>query len=572
MTTSETTAQAANLHDYGVLLRRQWWVFLLAVLLGVLAAGTYTYTSPKTYTSVTDVLVTATGVDNSSVSANGRTRTEINLDTEAQLLKSTAVVALARDQLGLSISLDALGDRVSVSVPPNTEVLTISYRGDSPQAAQEGAAAFATAYLASRAQGADDEVSAQQEARQSQILTLTTNLQAATSALTGVPLGSPERALIEAQIQSLSAQIATLTSETNELDSLSITPGRVITDANRPQSASSPVVPLNLAGGAMLGLLAGCGVALLLQRRDRRLHDAAQVSRDTGLPILVEIPTEQSMDIAAPGTPEGRAYVRLRNALTASTGAEAADRTGGTGVVDRASQVVLVAAVQPDGSAVATNLAVALARTDAKVVLVATHPASRVARRLGIARRGAGLSEALERSGRALNGALRVVPAIPGLSVLLPGRDPDRAAALLQTDHGRELISALRDSADFVVLDVSPTSQDSQAQSLAPLADAVLLVVIALACTRDDTGDAVAQFQAVRTPLLGGVLLPAVEKGGSRRSQAASNRAEAAAIALDELADAREVPVTEPTEPAGTDRRAGGATTARVGRRAARTR
>lgn len=544
MTASDTTAPPADLHDYGVLLRRQWWVLALGVLLGVAAAAGYTATQPTVYTSVIDVLVTATGVEDDAVSANGRTRAEINLDTEAQLLKSTAVLTLVSEQLDSTLPLDELGERVSVSVPPNTEVLTIGFRGESPAAARDGADAVATAYLANRSEDASGAVAARQTARQSQILALTTSLQEVSASLSGLTAESAERAIAEGQIQSLSAQIAILTAERNELDTLAPTPGRVITEASLPDSPSSPVVTMNLAGGALLGLLCGGGLALLRQRRDHHLHDAAQVEAETGLPVLVTLPPAGAATVADPATAEGRAYVRLRNVLTArgsSTGSE-------PGATDpRLGSVVLVAGVQDDASAVATNLAVSLARTGATVVLVGTSPQSRVGRRLGIPRRGEGLSEVLERPGRPTKAALRSVPDVPGLSVILPGRDPDKAATLMQTGLGADLMVALRESARYIVLDVPSTGLSSQAQSVASFADAALLVVTARVTSRADVQDAVDQFRSVGAQLRGAVLLPAARASGLGRFVGRRQPPAAASeLSVVELAGVRDSSTEEP--------------------------
>ncbi len=58
-----------QLGDYSALIRRQWWLVVLATTIGILAALWYTSTQPKIYTSTTQVLVTPTGMDDDAVSA-----------------------------------------------------------------------------------------------------------------------------------------------------------------------------------------------------------------------------------------------------------------------------------------------------------------------------------------------------------------------------------------------------------------------------------------------------------------------------------------------------------------------
>ena len=92
-------ANAARLGDYFVLLRRQWLIILICLLLGIGAALAYLAWAPKEYRSTTSVLVTQMETDSSSE----RSAT-INLDTEAQLVTSTETVARAAGLTHVRIS------------------------------------------------------------------------------------------------------------------------------------------------------------------------------------------------------------------------------------------------------------------------------------------------------------------------------------------------------------------------------------------------------------------------------------------------------------------------------------
>lgn len=489
----ESAVRPPQLGDYGGLIRRQWWLVTVAILLGLAGGMWYTATQPKIYTSTTQVLVTATGVEDDAVSSTSRTRTEINLDTEAQLVTSTAVVAQAADILGTDAALSEVADRVQITVPPNTEVLSIAFSASTGAAARDGAAAFAVAYLANRSEAATTQLAARQQLRQAQLSTLTESLQVVTASLGKLAPESGERAVAEAQVQLLSAQIATLTAEANELGSTAVTPGRAITEATLPTQPSSPVLLVNLAGGAMLGLLLGFAAALLRQRSDGRLRTADAVTRVTGLPVLVSIPQSFGVWLADATSAAGRGYVRLRNVLTARVTPDA--------------RTILVAGINADGSEVADNLAATLARTGAEVVLVSTHARSATARRLGLDTRWAGLSEVL--GGQAHTSAALQVPAgLETLRVLTPGQHPERAADLLETEAAANLLSDLRRSARYVILDAPPTATSAQAQSLAALADTALVVIQAGTTSADDVDDAIEQFTAMQTSLVGSVLVP----------------------------------------------------------------
>src|SRR5688572_28467563 len=159
---SGNSASAMRLGDYVGLLRRQWLPVLLCLILGVGAALAYVQWAPKEYRSQTSVLVTSTSPD----AATDRSGA-INLDTEAQLVTSTPTVAAAGDLLAEDgVTITDLGDRVNVSVPPNTEILDIAFLGGTAEQAQLGARAFAQAYLDQRLATAQELLEAENEALQ----------------------------------------------------------------------------------------------------------------------------------------------------------------------------------------------------------------------------------------------------------------------------------------------------------------------------------------------------------------------------------------------------------------------
>src|SRR5918992_543127 len=109
---------STDVSDYLGMLRRHWWVVLLLVLTGVGGAVLVTHVQPKVYESATSVLVQPAGQDTNVV--GGRTKGDINLDTEAQLVRSTAVAVGAAEWLRDSTPPDLLARDVRAEVPPNT--------------------------------------------------------------------------------------------------------------------------------------------------------------------------------------------------------------------------------------------------------------------------------------------------------------------------------------------------------------------------------------------------------------------------------------------------------------------
>jgi uncharacterized protein involved in exopolysaccharide biosynthesis len=129
--------------------------------------------SPADAKATATVLISP--LDGNPYSPNGRGDDLTNLQSEAQLVTADAVQQVVRQKLR-----GADRSKVSVTVPPNTQVLLISYTGPSATAARDGAQAFAAGYLDYRkqqAQGVLDERARKlrdQEKQVQQQLTVTT--------------------------------------------------------------------------------------------------------------------------------------------------------------------------------------------------------------------------------------------------------------------------------------------------------------------------------------------------------------------------------------------------------------
>ncbi len=490
-----------DISDYLGMARRHWWIVVLAVLAGAGTALGVAGAQPPVYESTISVLVAP--IDGQDANASGgRTSTSINLDTEAQLVTSTDVAAAARDLLKVGTDPGTLVQAVSVSVPPNTTVLDITYAAGSGPAAQSGARAFATAYLTARHNSAQADLTAQIAALDAKVKQYSASLAQLSGRIATMPGNDPTRADVNAQIATLTNQINTLTSRENQLATTTVTAGRVISDAPVPARPARPSRPLFAGSGAILGLLLGLVVAVLRQRMDRRVRRLADLTGRAGVAVLAALPGSTRArfdDVYPPYATAGRMFNRLRNEVLASL---------------RPGDQVLVVAGASRGVAstlVAANLAAALARAGSEVVLVCAHlpdsmvtaaPASRL---LGVAA-VPGLSDVL--AGKvALDTAIQRAPRTPNLLVLTTGGTAS-AAGLVQSQALGDTVAALKSRVDYVVIEAPSTAASADAQSLAGLADAAILAVELRRTRHGEVSDASEQFHRVGTPLLGTVVLP----------------------------------------------------------------
>ena len=488
--------------DYTGVLRRRWWVVLVLAVVGVVGAFAYVTVAPKSYTSTAQVFVAPTGADQSSQISGGRTGGAVNLDTEAVLVQSGTVATVAAHLLHSPLTPYALSKEVAVTVPPNSQVLAISCTAGSAAGAAACANAFAAAYLQNRSATATASINGRVSSLQAHMTSL--RQQDGT-------LSSKVNTLKPKSLARLNDQ-ATLRSNQNELDALASqvatlqgeaannSGGHVITKASPPGRPSSPkksvVLPSGLAAGLVLGLI----FAFILDRRDKRIHSSREVERLLDLPVMLDLPGSafgHQISIASPRSRTGQAFTELGQAVVASLG--------------EGSHILLVAGASPGpaGSVVASNLAAALTRTHADVVLICADLSDTVAPDLFGLDEGPGLTEVLAGTAT-VRDVTRGPAGVPGLWVIPPGADPALATYNLQHDRARALMSQLRRDAHYVVVEAQATMDGTDTFALAEFADAGLLAVEIPRTSRPEVIACSRRLNQMRTPTLGAAVLPPI--------------------------------------------------------------
>jgi succinoglycan biosynthesis transport protein ExoP len=285
----------------------------------------------------------------------------------------------------------------------------------------------------------------------------------------------------------------------------SLTPagGRVavtlVDPATPPGAPVSPVPLLDVAVGGGAGLVLGALLIALRALSDTRVRTAEDVRALTAAPILASTPEDDAVRRRPavfdddPQGPLAESFRALRVALQFLD------------VDDGARSVVVTSSVETEGKSVtALNLAVALAETGERVLLVDAdlrRPA--VADLLGL--EGAvGLTDVLiDRT--PLDQAVQ--SGEHGLLAVLPsGAVPPNPNELLQSHALERLIPVLERRYDRVVIDAPPVLAVSDAAILAHRASGALLVVRSGRVQRAQLQGALDALRRAKAPVLGIVL------------------------------------------------------------------
>jgi capsular polysaccharide biosynthesis protein len=554
-------------YDLGHYLRplqrqRRWLV--IAVVGGLVLGTAFTLISKPKYTAAARVLVgpTLTVSQAAGVNATG-SRTPnlpLNLDTEAQFVKSLPVATLAQQILKTSTSPNALLGRVGVTVPPNTTILRISCQARSAKVAQACANAFANAYLTNRGSTETTTINSQLAAVATQRTAAQALLQKYATAGVRAAKGTPAKILDFAEVTTEQTDLSQLNQERVQLTQLlPANAGTINSPATRgvASKANRVIPPIT---GLLLGLLVGVAAIFGRERFDRNVRHRDDLLR-SGVEVVAEIEAAHGRENAT----------RLRRERVARTRFDQRIASVVAGSFDHDGGVVYVACVSP-GQAdtdVARHLATTLASVGHHVEIVRPQAIEVV--------------EATDFDSTAQPSIEDDEIKIDVAAALLGWPSPVEAAAdstaLVATKAAeveltpvetlpdsvplniRMQLEIARGRAQFVIIDGDPAVSDAQAYILAGLSDASLLVVDPDATTRQDLDEVVEQISVSGSHLLGAVIwrpgrkqheAEAAAPGGARISSWRRDRAEAQARAdhADDYAETTLADVADSDEPA----------------------
>ena len=255
------------LGDYFRILGDGWKTIALATVLGALVGVIGVLVVPKQYVATSAVAVSPTSADAGAV-FGGRTTGQINLDTEAQIIKSAEVLSLVVEELDLQQEPLSLAGSVEVTVPANTSILRISYADEDPESAQQRSVAIAEAYLENRNTVGATVGKVQADGLKASLAQIDDEIADTKDA-------KARSRLLEARAQ-LIGQVALIESETS-------TPGRVITRATLPAQPETPRPAVILISTAALGFLVGVAIVFVRdRRRASSTEEATSGAQDSG--------------------------------------------------------------------------------------------------------------------------------------------------------------------------------------------------------------------------------------------------------------------------------------------------
>jgi succinoglycan biosynthesis transport protein ExoP len=294
---------------------------------------------------------------------------------------------------------------------------------------------------------------------------------------------------------------------------------RVVDTAQEPRAPIRPRVPVNVAVGALTGLLLGIGLVLLREQADSSLKSPADVEQRLGVTFLGMVPAVDGQDDGGkPAKRRNRRVTRVPGELPPellvherplSSVAEAA-RTIRTNLMfmnpDQPYRSVLVTSAAPgEGkTTVACSLAISLAQGGQKVCIVDCDLRRPRLHRIFDRAGDAGLTNVLVGEAKVVDVALPTI--VNNLSCVPSGPIPPNPGDVLHSEKFRSVLRDLLERFDRVIIDSPPLVAVTDSAILSTLVDGTVFVVRAFTTSRNTTRQGLRALSDVDAPVVGVVL------------------------------------------------------------------
>ncbi len=313
------------------------------------------------------------------------------------------------------------------------------------------------------------------------------------------------------------------------------TSAKVVDAAVVPSHPSSPSYTMNTIIGFALGFIACAAYYVMKELFDITLRTEEDVARASNHPVLTAVPDMNASGKGSSHYSYGRYAGEEKKKGTAAAG----DKLFGPGISFSATEaykllrtklqfsfaddnncrvIGLSSAFSGEGkSLTAVNLAYTLSQLEKKVALVdCDMRRPTLAEKLGLAK-APGLSNFLTGQSK-LRELIQVVDMNnngKSFHVISAGQNPPNPVELLSSKKMEQALEAMRDVYDYVILDLPPVGEVTDAMAVAKSTDGMLLVARQNYCNRLVLSDAVRQFEFIDARILGIVFNCTTENSGA---------------------------------------------------------
>lgn len=262
---------------------------------------------------------------------------------------------------------------------------------------------------------------------------------------------------------------------------------KVSAEATIPGAPIGPNRNRNIFVAFLISLVAGIGLAFLLDYLDDSVKTSDDIGRHLRLPTLALIPHQnisekrKLLSAKSGGTGTSMALIALEDNRSAMAEAYRHLRTSLLfSSAGKPPKTILVTSSQPSEGKTTTaiNTAITLAQSGAEVVIIDCDLRRPRLHSHFVLDNSNGLTNYLS-GDRNPNNLLKPYPNLPNLKIITSGPIPPNPAELLSSNEMKNLLQYLKGNFQHIVIDSPPAISFTDAAILSTLVDGVVLVALA---------------------------------------------------------------------------------------------
>ncbi len=487
---------------YGAVLRRRWWIVAATALAFAAVVYLFLPAQQTTYRSEATILLTPVAIDGIDGTKNSD---DVNEETEAGIMGSTPVANLALSSLqtlglGDGWTTEDFQDALTVRPGDGNQLLEIEFEGETSEFAQAGVDAAATEYRNFKLVSTTERRNRLVSNQSAQLDNVQTQRDGAITAVNESEVGSAAQIIAQTNLAQYERQINEIRAEVTRLETIDMTSSAVIGDPTIPKEVTAGVNRyLGIALALLAGSLAGAGIAMLIDRIDRRVRDLDEVELDLGGPVVGEIPriTEDNPSVITAVRAETDGANQFRRLATAIL---ARDRQVGSVLITSAND-------QEGRTLTAINTAIALSQAGVPVLLInADRRNPSIDRIFGLTNHS-GLEGYLRSSGTQADATALLQSSAEVLGIrVLPSGSSGGVAQPMSSRAIETVLQVAQSRGALVVVDAPPALSHPDGLALASLVDATYVVVSPGRTSRDELTDLRLQMSRIGSEVSGAIV------------------------------------------------------------------
>ena len=291
--------------------------------------------------------------------------------------------------------------------------------------------------------------------------------------------------------------------ETNLTEDFKMSNIRILDHAEVPVRPFKPNKTLNILLSIIVGLTCGVGIAFIMESMDNPIRTQEDVEKYLGtslLGIVGHIPLEKKdikvTELIAHDLPKHSITEALKGIRTSIMFSHP----------DNPKKIILVTSATPSEgkTLISSNLAIVMAQTGKKVLLIDADLRKPAIHKLFQVNKSLGLSNLLVKSSDLRT--ISMPTQIPNIHVIACGPIPPNPSELLGSSALVENLKLAQEEFEWIIIDSPPLLTFTDARILSRVVDGIVFVIRSNKATRDDARKAMSFFSDISDKMLGVVI------------------------------------------------------------------